>query len=288
MNNENTTKSTDNTTLTSDKRRIFDHPFSKAYWKLAAGELGSLKMIIIAAMLTALRIAIKQLSIPLDPNRTLKITFGFIINATGSMIYGPVVAVIASAISDTVGAMMSPDPYYFPFIFEEIAGGVLFALFYYRAKLSTTRVMLGRFAVTVVCNLILNPLIMISYYRVVLGKTYAFLTLPRLIKNVALFPVQTLVLILLFNALIPITNRMELTYAGSRKLQISRSDVITLISWTIISAAAVAGYILWSTADKEDPKRPYIALAALIVILILAGISFCIWKVSKKKANQAG
>ncbi|MBP5331280.1 MAG: folate family ECF transporter S component [Lachnospiraceae bacterium] len=232
-----------------EKRRLFQTPFCRDYWKLAAREFTDWRVLVLAAMLTAMRIAIKSLSIYVGPD--LKITFGFIVNAVASMIYGPLVAIVTSAISDTLGAILFPSgTYFFPFIFEEIAGGVIFALFYYRAKLSTTRVMLGRLAVTVICNLLLNPTIMIWYYKIVLGKSYRFLTWPRLAKNIALFPIQTVILVLLFNMLLPVTNRMELTYTGSTKLEITKKNVITLILLTVLSAAVVAAYYLWVYVPK--------------------------------------
>ena len=87
-------------------RTVFSHPFNGRYWRLALSEFRSLKMLVVAAMLTALRIAVKSLTIQIMPG--LNITFGFIVNAVGSMIYGPVVAVVTSAVSDTLGAILFP------------------------------------------------------------------------------------------------------------------------------------------------------------------------------------
>ena len=226
----------------------FTTPFHAEYWRLACKELKSLKVLVIAALLTALRIAIKMLTIPIGPQ--LNITFGFLVNAVGSMIYGPVVAVITSAISDTLGAIIHPNgTYFFPFIFEEIAGGVIFALFYYRSKMTVLRVTLGRFAVTVLVNLGISQLIMIWYNQYIFGKHYTFLTVPRVVKNLALFPLQTLLLVLLFDALLPFTNRMGLTYTGKTKLKFTKKDIIILVVMTVVAALAVAGYY-WYKSKK--------------------------------------
>ena len=226
----------------SDSRRqLFAAPFSAAYWRLAAAEMKSTRMLVLAAVLTALRIAIKSLSIPIGPN--LNITFGFLINSIGSMIYGPVVAILASAVSDTLGAVLFPSgPYFFPFIFVEIAGGLIFALFFYRARISTMRVLLGRFSVTLVCNIILNPILLYYYYLMYMGTSYSILSLPRMIKNLALFPLQSLVMVILFNAVLPLTNRMGLTYTGETKLKFGKREIITLVILTAVSALAIAGY----------------------------------------------
>ena len=195
----------------------------------------------LAALLTALRIAIKSLKIPIGPNLT--ITFGFVINALGSAIYGPVVAAITSAISDTVGSILFPSgTYFFPFTLVEMAGGVIFALFFYRAKITTMRVVLARFFVTAICNLILNPICMYYYYKIYSEQSYAIFTLPRVVKNLALFPIQALILVIFFNALLPVTNRMEMTYTGNTKLKIGRRESMAIALLTIVAALAVVGY----------------------------------------------
>ena len=224
-------------------RKLFQTPFCTEYWKLASLEMKDLRILVVAALLTAMRIAVKSLTIPVGPN--LNITFGFLVNAIGSMIYGPVVAIVTSAISDTLGAILFPHgTYFFPFIFEEIAGGVLFALFYYRARLTSLRVILGRFAVTVIVNLIISPIIMYYYYMTILGKSYMVFSLPRIIKNLVLFPLQSLILILFFNVLTPATNSMDLTYTDGRKLQLERRDIILLVCMTLAAAGAIAAYYL--------------------------------------------
>lgn len=221
--------------------KLFATPFSAEYWRLSANELKSTRVLVLAALLTALRIAIKSLKILIGPNLT--ITFGFVINALGSAIYGPVVAAITSAISDTVGSILFPSgTYFFPFTLVEMAGGVIFALFFYRAKITTMRVVLARFFVTAICNLILNPICMYYYYKIYSEQSYAIFTLPRVVKNLALFPIQALILVIFFNALLPVTNRMELTYTGNTKLKIGRRESMAIVLLTIVAALAVVGY----------------------------------------------
>ena len=227
--------------MSEKNRKLFKSPFSAEYWRLSALELKSVHVLMIAALLTALRIAIKSAKIPLGPDLT--ITFGFVVNALGSMIYGPIMAAITSAICDVLGAILFPSgAYFFPFTLVEMMGGVLFALFYYRAKITTTRVVWGRFAVTAICNLILNPIALYYYYTFLMGKSYAIFSLPRIIKNLALFPVQSLVLVIFFNALLPITNRMKLTHTGDVKLKIEKKEIIMITVLTLVSALAVAAY----------------------------------------------
>ena len=225
-------------------RSLFKTPFSARYWQLAAAELKDVRMLAIAAMLTALRIALKAISIPVGAN--LNITFGFLVNSVGSMIYGPVVAIIASAVSDTVGAILFPSgPYFFPFIFVEIAGGLIFALFYYRAKITSLRVILGRFAVSFICNIVMNPIILYYYYELILGKSYTMYTMPRIIKNLVLFPAESVVLVILFNAIIPVTNRFGLTYTGKTDLKLEKREIILLAVMTVIAVLSIVGWFIY-------------------------------------------
>lgn len=231
--------------MSENNRKLFKTPFSTEYWMLSLKEMKSVKMLVIAALLTALRIAVKSAKIPIGPDLT--VTFGFVVNALGSMIYGPILAAITSAISDTIGAVLFPSgAYFFPFTLVEMMGGLLFALFYYRAKITTTRVVWGRFAVTAICNLILNPITLYYYYTFLMGKSYAIFSLPRIIKNLALFPVQSLVLVIFFNALLPITNRMKLTHTGEVTLKIEKKEIVMIVLLTVVSALAVAAYYLYN------------------------------------------
>ena len=234
-------------------RTLFNHPFSARYWLLAFREFTSLRMLLIAALLTACRIAVKALSIPIMPG--LSVNFGFIFNAAGSMIYGPVVAVAASAVSDTLGAILFPKgAYFFPYIFAEIAGGVVFALFYYRSHMETLRVILGYFSVMIIVNFILNPVIgYLSYliHNPEQKEAYQFLALPKIITNLVLFPLKSFVLVLLFRLLLPITNRFELTFTGTTNLKLTWKEVLWIIGLTVVSALALFGYYLYKTADKK-------------------------------------
>ena len=93
--------------MSEKNRKLFTTPFSAEYWQLSLKEMKSVKVLVIAALLTALRIAIKSAKIPIGPDLT--VTFGFVVNALGSMIYGPVMAAVTSAVSDILGAVIFPS-----------------------------------------------------------------------------------------------------------------------------------------------------------------------------------
>ena len=51
---------------------LYPHPFSKAYWRDAAAELKDTRMLVITALMIALRVALKPLAIPLGPSSAFK------------------------------------------------------------------------------------------------------------------------------------------------------------------------------------------------------------------------
>lgn len=228
---------------------LYKTPFSKAYWQDAVAELKDTHMLVFAALMIALRLVLKQIAIPISP--VLKINTAFFVNALGAMVFGPVFAAICAAITDVLGYLIRPEGIYFlPFILTEIAGSVVFALFLYRAKVSTTRVMLSRFTINFFVNILLQTPIMMWYYAIYMGgKEYTFaMAIPGIIKNVLMFPLESLLLTLFLSVMLPITNRFGLTYAGAdaqQALKFTKKQVISLILLFFIGAGCVCGYLTY-------------------------------------------
>ena len=196
---------------------LYAHPFSKAYWRDAAAEMKDTHMLVFAALMIALRLVMKQLAIPITP--FLKINTAFFINALGAMVFGPVMAMLSACITDVLGYVIRPEGIYFlPFILTEVGGSLVFALFLYRAKVTTTRVMLSRFTVSLVINVLLQTPIMMWYYALYMdGKQYTLaMVVPGMIKNIFMFPIESVLLTLFLGVMLPITNRLGLTYSVGR------------------------------------------------------------------------
>ena len=234
---------------------LYPHPFSRAYWHDAAQELKDTKMLVIAALMIALRVSMKWTVIPLAPN--LNINIGApLINAMGAMIFGPVVAALAACVSDFAGYLLFPQGgvYFLPYMFVEVAGSVLFALFFYRARVTVTRVILARFSMDLFVNIILNSFVSMWYYAAILGKSYTFMILPAVIKNLGMFPIEAFLLTLFLSVVIPVTRRMKLTYApasdstepGKRsELKFDKKHLVLLLVLFAIGVSCVVGYLAY-------------------------------------------
>ncbi len=241
----------------AENSRFYSHPFSVAYWRQAAREITSVRMLVFAAMMVALRIIFKQISIPIGPN--LRINTAFIINALGAMVMGPVLSLLCAAVTDTLGAFLFPQgPYFFPFIFVEMAGSLIFALFLYRTKLKPWRLIASRFCICFLVNIVINTPIMMIYYEMVLGKAYPVLNLPRIAKNLVAFPLEALVLMLVFRPLLPALRRMGFAVDAPDGIRPTKKTVAVAVALALLGGVAVGGYV-WYDYENTSLSASYTA-----------------------------
>ncbi len=229
--------------------RLFKTPFSREYWRLALAELRNPRMLVFAALILALRIALKPFKIPIVAD--LSEGLGFIVNAFGSMVYGPVVALLSGALSDALGFMLFPSGVYFPpFMITEMAGSFVFALFLYRAEISVPRLLLCRFSICLFVNVILAYPIWLWYYAVALGRPYP-IALIRIVKNLALFPVEAVILAVVFRHILPPFRRMGLVRSGSDALRFTKRHAVLLAALVVLGAGTVGGYFVYDYNTKS-------------------------------------
>ena len=227
---------------------LYPHPFSKAYWKDAAAELKSIMMLVVTALMIALRIALKPLAIPLGPQ--LSIQTAMLATALGAMIFGPVVAIPAAMISDTIGFMIFPTgDYFLPFMLTEIASTMIYALCLYRAKPSATRVIIARFLICFFVNIILQQYIFAWQYTYMGNPDKAkdavlgIMTTARLAKNLFFFPIESIVLTLFLKVLLPVTSRARLTHGGKTGLDFTKKQVVVLVILLVVGIGSSIGYL---------------------------------------------
>lgn len=223
---------------------LYKHPFCKGFWRDAAAELKDTKMLVFAALIVALRVTLKTVvRIPLAPN--LDITPAFLANALGAMVYGPVVGAIGAFVSDFLGVMLRGDEYFLPYVLTEIAGTMIFAMFFYRQKVNTLRVVLSRFCICLGVNILLQTPIDVLY-NIMKGSDAGvakLLTLPRIFKNLFMFPIEAVVLTVFLSAIQPFTYRMKLTYNPDVKLHFGKKQIALLVCLLVVGIGSVFGYL---------------------------------------------
>lgn len=178
--------------------------WSAAYWRAAAAELGNLRSLTFAALIVALSIVISSFFIPVAEN--LRIYFKFLVTAVGSAVYGPVVALLVGAASDTLGFFIHPTGAYFPgYLISEMLGNLIFALFLYRARVSILRLLLARGIIDFFVNVGLGSLWSAMLY----SKGFIYYAATSLVKNALLWIPETILLTLLFMLMLPILVRFH-------------------------------------------------------------------------------
>lgn len=174
-------------------------PFSRSYWRAAADELKNLRMLTLAAIVTALRIVMGGLYIPLGDN--LNIFFGYLVNGLGSAIYGPVMALLSGFATDVVGYFIHPTGAFFPgYVLSTMMGSFFYALFFYRARITVLRVVLAKLSVNLLVNVGLGALWSAMLY----SKGYYYYLAKSLAKNIGLLPVEAALLWAFMRAVVPV------------------------------------------------------------------------------------
>ena len=222
--------------------KLYAHPFCKDYWRDAMMEMKDTKMLVFAALIVALRVALKTIiRIPLGPS--LDITPAFLANALGAMVYGPVVGALGAVVSDVLGVLLRGDTYFLPYVLTEISGTLIFALFFYRQKITPTRVVLSRFCICFFVNILLQTPIDMLFQYVYYGYANVTLTLPRIFKNLFMFPLESVVLTVFLNAIQPVTYRLRLTCNGDAKLAFDKKQIVLLVILVAVGIASVFAYL---------------------------------------------
>ena len=253
-------------TRTQKSTALYPHPFSKAYWRDAAAEMKDIRMLVVTALMVALRIALKPFAIYIGPQ--MAIQTATLATALGAMIFGPVVAIPAAMISDTIGFMIFPTgDYFLPFMLTEIAGTMFYALCLYRAKPSATRVIIARFLICFVVNVVLQQFIFAWQYTYMGNPEKAkdsimgIMTTARIFKNLFFFPIESVVITLFLKVLIPITSRAKLTYGGSTGLEFTKKQITALALLMVVGVGSAVGYLTYRydatsrSADYTDAQR---------------------------------
>ena len=237
---------------------LYPTPFSRAYWADAASELKDTKMLVVTALMIALRVALKPLAIPLGPQ--LSIQTAMLATALGAMIFGPVVAIPAAIVSDTVGFMIYPTgDYFLPFVLTEIASTMFYALLLYRANVTPVRVMLSRFCICFFVNVVLQQFIYAWWYVYIGNPDQAkesilgIMTLSRILKNIAMFPIESVVLTVFLRFLLPVTKRAKLTYGSDSDMKFTGRQIAILVLLTAIGIGSATGYLAYrySTSSRS-------------------------------------
>ena len=87
------------------------------------------------------------------------------------------------------------------------------------------------------------------------------MTLSRILKNIAMFPIDSVVLTLFLKILLPITKRMRLSFGQDSDMRFTKKQIVTLVCLTPIGVVTATGYLAYRyntssrSADYKSDER---------------------------------
>ena len=192
---------------------------SPLYWRAAAGEVKKLRTLAVSAIFLALSSAVASVFIPLPNNLRVYFTYGP--KALCAAVIGPVSGLIFGLTGDLLGFVLHPTGGFFPgYTLTSMMGMFLYGLGLYRKKITVRRLALTKLLVNLVCNAGLNVLWSAILYQ----KAWIVYFTASLTKNLALWPVETAVLVLVFRLVGPLMERQGFLLPGSIPGRRRKSD----------------------------------------------------------------
>lgn len=275
---------------------ILKYPYvnKKKYWQEAARQFSDVKMITIAALIVALRVAVKLFKIPIAQG--LSISLDGYINSIGSIVYGPLVGLAVGAISDLIGCAVAPNgPFFPPFTLVEMASSFIFGLFFWKRKINMTRALTAKFTVNLICNIIMTSIFMkwskFVFSGAAAAEAYNLINAARIVKNLIMFPLEATIIVVVMAAALPLLTKLKLVdknYSFVDKPSNKRL-IIEVAFFTALSVGLIVGYIYlrdigfdfdiikWLTNDPQArfvfEVISYIVLAEIVTLPISCEIS---------------
>ena len=183
---------------------LFPSPFSKGYWRAAVRELKDLRKLTFAALMIAACLILNKFKLPLGESLSLSITF--LARALCAAVCGPVVSIVFGAAEDTLGFFLgnSSGPYFPGYMITTITGCVIYALFFYRQRITWWRIILAKL-ITNIQNVLLGALWSAMLY----SKGYLYYMTTSAWKNALYLVPQILLLALVLAAVLPVMHRLQ-------------------------------------------------------------------------------
>ena len=159
----------------------------------AAREFKNIHSITGTAVLMALDLVLSMF-VSIQITQTLKLGLAFLAVSLMGMLYGPVMAGIGAGITDVLSAVIHPTGPFFPgFTLTALLGGLIYGCLLYEEKISVKRLIGCKLLINVFLNLLLNSL----WLKLLYGSAFFAMLPMRAFKNLALLPLEVLLMYLL-------------------------------------------------------------------------------------------
>ena len=171
--------------------------FSAAYWRAARAEFRNVRVLAFSGLVCAMAMVLETMPIYLL-GPTLKIYFSFLAVSLGCMCYGLLVGIMAGAIIDSVGFLISSygEPYFPGLMISAMLSGLIYGVMLYRRKPTVWRIILTRLIINYDINVLLGSVWKAMLY----GKGYLYYATSGLVKNTIMLPIEVFLMWVVLNA----------------------------------------------------------------------------------------
>lgn len=165
--------------------------FSAAYWRAARAEFRNVRVLAFSGLVCAMAMVLETMPIYLL-GPTLKIYFSFLAVSLGCMCYGPLVGIMAGAVIDSVGFLISSygEPYFPGLMISAMLSGLIYGVILYQRRLTVWRIILSRLIINYGVNVLLGSVWKAMLY----GKGYLYYATSGLVKNTIMLPIEVFVM----------------------------------------------------------------------------------------------
>lgn len=172
------------------------HRFSESIVAKSFREFASLRTVVMCGLLAALAVILGYMT-TINIGPYIKIGFSGIPNRVVDFLFGPVVGGIFGGVLDILKYIIKPDGSFFPgFTFDAMLGGVIYGAFLYKKPVKVWRVAAACFLVKLIVNCGFNTLWISMLY----GKAFLVLLPARAVKNAIMWPIDTMILVVILGA----------------------------------------------------------------------------------------
>lgn len=172
--------------------------------KESAKQLKQVKAITGAAVLAALDVVLGMFTIRLTT--TLEISFSFLAKASIGVMYGPVIAALCGGVTDIIKYFLNPSGGFMVlFTLIEVTSGFLYGAMLYKRKITFWRCLGAKTVVSVICNLMLTPLVL----HVMYGTSVWVLLFARLPKNLLLLLPESIAMYFVVSQVVKIKEKLN-------------------------------------------------------------------------------
>lgn len=154
------------------------------------------------ALLTAVEIVLSRflgLSTPI-----VKLSFSFVPLSIIAMLYGPFYSTAAAACADFIGAILFPVGAFFPgYTITAALTGLTYGLFLYKKPKNWLYIVAAVAIVNICWRLGLNSV----WVHMTTGKAVAVIMAPRVVKNLIMIPIETVIIGIVREKICPLAER---------------------------------------------------------------------------------